>query len=304
MSRQIPKSRAELLNYKYNGKELQETGMYDYGARFYMPDIGRWGVQDKKSEAYYNYSQYQYVLNNPVVNIDIKGEWTVTRHYNMTYDALSKAGFGKKQADIIAHYSSVFADNPGKHIHANNAAHPTDQKFYRKGIDYSRTASSQVTDYDGYGYNYNVWHSMRSSWESDQGYTADDAMRRGMQYGWQKVFDSAKKGGKLSDLKANSKGIQDFGQGIHALQDAYAHHGRDDVGADHLITDRYGDTKEAEWISTSAVNVHNLLTGDFEKMITGYDGNVSISFEGMTSSMKEQVLNKIQEYVKSQKEKK
>ncbi|WP_106915756.1 DUF6443 domain-containing protein [Chryseobacterium aurantiacum] len=29
-------------NYKYNSKELQETGMYDYGWRQYMPDIGRW----------------------------------------------------------------------------------------------------------------------------------------------------------------------------------------------------------------------------------------------------------------------
>ncbi|WP_084694514.1 RHS repeat-associated core domain-containing protein [Chryseobacterium vrystaatense] len=50
--------------YKYNGKELQESGMYDDGARFYMPDLGRWGVLDPKSQ--YTHEAYSYVWNNPI----------------------------------------------------------------------------------------------------------------------------------------------------------------------------------------------------------------------------------------------
>ncbi|MBT2622609.1 DUF6443 domain-containing protein [Chryseobacterium sp. ISL-6] len=57
--------------YKYNGKELQETGMYDYGARFYMPDIGRWGVIDPKSQ--YTHEAYNYVWNNPIIFADPTG---------------------------------------------------------------------------------------------------------------------------------------------------------------------------------------------------------------------------------------
>ncbi|WP_051349304.1 DUF6443 domain-containing protein [Chryseobacterium gregarium] len=53
--------------YKYNSKELQtESGMYDYGARFYMPDIGRWGVVDPLSELQFEYTPYAYVNGNPI----------------------------------------------------------------------------------------------------------------------------------------------------------------------------------------------------------------------------------------------
>ncbi|AZA84674.1 hypothetical protein C1637_07500 [Chryseobacterium lactis] len=64
-----------LYSYKYNGKELQETGLFDYGWRQYMPDLGRWNGLDQLAESYSSLSPYAYVANNPVSLTDPDERW-------------------------------------------------------------------------------------------------------------------------------------------------------------------------------------------------------------------------------------
>ncbi len=66
--------------FAYSGKELgEELGLdwYDIQARNYDPAIGRWMNIDPISELYYDLSPYNFVDNNPLINIDPNGLWIV-----------------------------------------------------------------------------------------------------------------------------------------------------------------------------------------------------------------------------------
>lgn len=94
---------------KYNGKEQYsdlDIGWLDFGARMYMPAIGRWGGIDKSSEKYFGQSPFHYAGNNPTLFVDYDGNdygvsvnhdaktITISAKYISTqanYDAVSKA---------------------------------------------------------------------------------------------------------------------------------------------------------------------------------------------------------------------
>jgi RHS repeat-associated protein len=63
--------------YKYNGKEFVEThgfNAYDSQARWYYPDMIRTMTVDPLAEKYYSISPYAYCGNNPINNIDLRGD--------------------------------------------------------------------------------------------------------------------------------------------------------------------------------------------------------------------------------------
>ncbi|WP_317231450.1 glycohydrolase toxin TNT-related protein [Epilithonimonas zeae] len=106
---------ANYANYKYNQKELQETGFYDYGWRQYMPDLGRWFGMDQLSETYHSASPYAYVLNNPIMMYDPDGRkvnptkdgWEFTGDdISSVYDYLNGGG----NVGMLTHALSAWGD--------------------------------------------------------------------------------------------------------------------------------------------------------------------------------------------------
>jgi RHS repeat-associated protein len=104
--------------YGFNGKEKddevknKEGTQLDYGMRIYDTRLGRFLSVDPMTRQFPFNTPYSFAGNSPIVAIDQDGKFPVWTHYQMTYEALTKAKIDKVTAGEIAHYASTYADNP------------------------------------------------------------------------------------------------------------------------------------------------------------------------------------------------
>jgi len=96
----------DVATHKFTGKELDRTGLYFYGARYYDPEIGRFITADTIVQAPYDpqsLNRYSYCRNNPINYTDPSGHSWFSKFFKAIGDFFS--GIGK-----------AIASNPGAFI--------------------------------------------------------------------------------------------------------------------------------------------------------------------------------------------
>jgi len=100
--------------YRYNGKEKdEESGLYNYGQRYYAPWLCRFVSVDPIAEDYPFYSSYNYAGNKPVSKVDIDG---------LQEEGAQKFDSGNKDFDEVANQAiqDVGVENVHIQIHSTD----------------------------------------------------------------------------------------------------------------------------------------------------------------------------------------
>jgi RHS repeat-associated protein len=289
--------------------ELKGKGnSYDFGARMLDPRVGRFLSLDPLQKKFSYLSPYIYANNNPIANIDVDGKYALFIHYMLTRYKLMKAGHSEVVANLIAHYTSTYTDNPasrstsnyggivGRSIVAKNVSDSQKNNstfasiggaltseqakniLYKKQINYDRTKDSQSENAES-----QLLHATRTYAESEF-VSAEVAINRSLGSAWDFLFESA----ILSPIEKMEGAV--FRSSVWNFWGLFSTHGNEhDLGND--INPSMGGFNEAALATESAILVHQVLNGNY----SGIQNNQRIYMDGMSKAQLnkfEKALNK------------
>ncbi len=125
--------------YRYNGMEFsEELGLYDYGARWYDPAIGRWTSVDPLADSYAPISPFAYVANNPISLIDPDGmSISVSLNGNSTFTEQAAQSLFKALQDKYGDENTPGGDQTSSSTGGVGSCPPgIDCEYYDKQIQY------------------------------------------------------------------------------------------------------------------------------------------------------------------------
>jgi len=163
--------------YKYNGKELEKSfglEMYDYGARMYNSQIGRWNGIDPLADKFHFLSPYVYVANNPIIFLDPDGR-DIYRHDKKTgelileiknNDKVDKIGKFKKKGDnyVMKNENKIVVDNISKGILKNGINfQENDNVIAVNGKNEDGTSQPTEKDIENFALDFSVYNNKEIS---------------------------------------------------------------------------------------------------------------------------------------------
>nr|WP_298789352.1 DUF6443 domain-containing protein [uncultured Allomuricauda sp.] len=212
--------------WKFGGKELDDSfndalATYDFSARNYSPDLGRWMNVDPLAELDYRLTPYNYTMNNPNVFSDPTGLSThVVLQEDGTYTVIDggDANDGDDNIYIIAYDQDGEAHNTGISIGESLTSHSffddSENAVVGAIIDPNSTEGQDFIDNEIIADNPNMFHYMANATGGQDYDFKERGMKEAIAEGKQAI-QHRYRGSKASNGKIGS--ARDFGNGAAGI---------------------------------------------------------------------------------------